>query len=199
MTTPPLARFQPFPPGAAWQHREARDGFEVVFFDMEPTKTRIRGHTAAVEQGIAWSVRYEVTLGPRGHVVAARTVTLTATGEHITSLEVSRAGRWRVNGSERHDLDGCMDVDLEASACTNVFPIRRLDLAPGEEAEAPAVYVRAANLGVERLEQSYRRVGDQQEQRRYQYRAPAFQVETVLQCDPSGLVLEYPGLATRVQ
>ena len=55
----------------------------------------------------------------------------------------------RGNGRAEPELDGCFDVDLEASACTNTLPIHRLaGLGIGEEAAAPAVYVRATDLAV---------------------------------------------------
>jgi uncharacterized protein len=38
-----------------------------------------------------------------------------------------------------------------------LFPARRLELAVGRHADAPAAYVRAEDLRVERLEQRYLR------------------------------------------
>jgi uncharacterized protein len=49
--------------------------------------------------------------------------------------------------------DGCRDVDLEASPCTNTIPIHRLGLEAGDSADAPAAYVRWLDLSVQRLEQ----------------------------------------------
>ena len=72
--------------------------------------------------------------------------------------ESDGAGHWRVNGVAVEELDGCLDIDLEASACTNTLPIHRLGLGVGQTADAPAVYVRAVDLAVERLEQRYARV-----------------------------------------
>jgi uncharacterized protein len=80
---------------------------------------------------------------------------------------------------------------------TNAFPVRRLQLAPGQEAEAPAVYVRALDLRVERLEQRYVRLDDAGSRARYGYRAPRFEFECELVYDEHGLVLDYPGIAVR--
>jgi uncharacterized protein len=198
LSYPAEGSLRALPPTAAWRHRDARDGFEAVFFVTGPPATRLLGHTVAVEHGLAWSVRYDIALDLRGRTTGARVWTLSADGERSVSVDVSTTGRWCVNGSARPDLDGCVDVDLESSACTNMIPIRRMGLGVGEEAEAPAVYVRAPNLHVERLEQSYRRVGDENLMRRYDYRAPAFNFASDLLYDQSGLVLEYPGIATRV-
>jgi hypothetical protein len=64
-------------------------------------------------------------------------------------------------------------------------------------AAAPAAYVRATGLAVERLEQTYARATDQDTRQRYDYTAPAFDFRCRLVYDQSGLVLDYPGIAVR--
>jgi hypothetical protein len=64
-------------------------------------------------------------------------------------------------------------------------------------AQAPATYVRARDLSIERLEQQYARTIDQDEHQRYDYPAPAFNFSCQLVYDEAGLVLEYPGIAVR--
>jgi uncharacterized protein len=54
--------------------------------------------------------------------------------------------------------------------------------------------VRAVDLTVERLEQTYVRLPDQG----YDYVAPVFDFACRLVYDESGLVLDYPGIAVRV-
>jgi uncharacterized protein len=107
------------------------------------------------------------------------------------------AGQWLVDGVPASHLDGCLDVDLESSALTNALPVRRLGLAPGACAAAPAAYVRAIGLPVERLEQTYLRAPDDAARQRYDYAAPAFGFACRLTYDESGLVLDYPGIAVR--
>ena len=89
-------------------------------------------------------------------------------------------------------------MDLESSSLTNAFPVHRLGLGVGAEADAPAAYVRALDLSVERLEQRYVRLEDDGSRReRYRYTAPAFGFECQLLYDEYGLVLDYPGIAVR--
>jgi hypothetical protein len=76
--------------------------------------------------------------------------------------------------------------------------VHRLNLAVDESAEAPAVYMRASDLGVERLEERYRRLGDEADHRCYDYGAPRFDFEARLVYDTAGLVLIYPDIASRV-
>jgi hypothetical protein len=77
---------------------------------------------------------------------------------------------------------------------TNAFPVHRLDLDLDREVSVPAAYVRAAGPVVDRLEQTYMRVGEHS----YAYAAPAFDFTCRLVYDEHGLVLDYPGIATRV-
>jgi hypothetical protein len=112
-------------------------------------------------------------------------------------VELERGAGWRVNGAAAPELDGCVDVDLEASAFTNALPVHRLGLAVGEEADAPAAYIRARDLSVAVLEQRYVRLPDDGDKARFHYAAPAFDFEAELVYDESGLVIDYPGIATR--
>jgi hypothetical protein len=70
-------------------------------------------------------------------------------------------------------------------------------LAVGGRAAAPAVYVRAGDASIERLEQEYLRTTDEGTHQRYDYSAPAFEFACRLVYDESGLVLSYPGIAVR--
>src|SRR3712207_7118826 len=105
---------------------------------------------------------------------SARVTGRSTTGARTRLLEGNGEGGWRIDGEPAPHLDGCLDVDLESSAMTNALPVHRLALPTGATAQAPAVYVRALDLSVERLEQQYTRAGDQDGHQRYEYTAPAF-------------------------
>jgi uncharacterized protein len=185
------------PSTAAWRHVGTRTGFEVLFLSRDTDGYHLEGYSAAVEEEEAWAVRYALTLDPnwatRSAVISGRS----ALGEHDLRLE-SEGGVWLVDGNPMPDLTGCLDVDLEASACTNAFPVHRLGLEVGQAADAPAVYVRARDLTVERLEQNYARLPNDGEHSRYDYIAPSFDFRSVLVYDEFGLVLDYPGIAVRI-
>ena len=191
--------FRPPPSTASWLHREARSGFEVAYFQAAESGWVIDGTTAAVEDGQTWVVTYSIELDAawvtrRAHI-GARTVA----GSRETRLESDGAGRWLINGAPAPDLNGCLDVDLESSAMTNTLPVHRLDLPIGAQAGAPAAYVRALDLTVERLEQTYLRIADQDAYHRYSYSAPAFGFTGCLVYDEDGLVIDYPGIALRAR
>jgi hypothetical protein len=151
-----------------------------------------------MEDDAAWSVRYVIEADSDWITRSARVTAETASGTGEVRLDADGPGVWRVDGRPAPHLDGCLDVDLEASAFTNAFPVHRLELGIGDRAEAPAAYVRALDARTQRLEQSYSRLPDAGGRFRYQYEAPAFAFTAALVYDEHGLVLEYPGLATRI-
>jgi hypothetical protein len=185
------------PATAAWRHRDARDGFEVCFFERDGDGVVARGTTAAVEEAHGFAVEYEIHLDAGWRTREATVRTRTAARAAETRLELGPGGRWRVDGAERADLDGIADVDLESSSMTNAFPIRRLGLAVGESAPAPAAWVRALDLAVEPLEQHYERLADEGDRLRFAYDSPEHGFAAELAYDRYGLSVDYPGIAVR--
>jgi hypothetical protein len=189
--------FSPLPVTAAWQHRDARLGFEMAWFQVTGRGYLISGSTTAAEDGQAWIVSYEIRLDQAWRTRSARIRGRSEVGVRRTRLDADGQGHWRVDGAVASHLDGCLDVDLESSAMTNTFPVHRLGLGAGDRAPAPAAYVRATDLSVERLEQEYVRAGDEGRHQRYDYAAPVFDFAARLVYDEAGLVLDYPGIALR--
>lgn len=173
---------------AAWQFVDAVDGFEVAY----PHATGLRGHTSAVEAGEAYAVRYEIVLDPRWRTREVNVHNDTERGPRSTTLRSDGEGSWTVDGRPAPHLDGLYDVDLEASSCTNTLPLHRLELPQGDVVTASAVYVKALDLQVRRLDQTYRRIDDH----RFDYTCEGG-FNAVLVYDRSGLVLDYPGVAKR--
>lgn len=176
------------PSFAAWRFVDAVDGFGVVY--LEPG--RIRGHTSAVEVGRAYAVAYEITLDDGWVTREVRVSSDTLDGPRSTVLCSDGRGTWTVDGATAPHLDGLVDVDLEASACTNTLPVHRLAMPVGEVVAASAVYVHASDLVVRRLDQTYRRLDDHH----FAYTSEGgFEAELVY--DDDLLVLDYPGIAVR--
>jgi uncharacterized protein len=189
--------FASLPATAAWHHQGARSGFEVTYFGARDDGCRIEGWATAIEDGATWAVEYVIEADAAWATRSAQIRGRSAAGFCSTLLEADGAGHWLVDDEPAPHLDGCLDVDLEASAMTNALPVRRMALPVAAAAAAPAAYVRAVGLAVERLEQTYARASDQETGQRYDYTAPAFDFRCRLIYDHSGLVLDYPGIAVR--
>jgi hypothetical protein len=178
-------------------HRGARSGFEVVYFGARSDGCRIEGWTTAIEDGATWAIEYAIEVDAAWATRSARIRGRSAGGFSSALLEADGAGHWLVDGKPARHLDGCLDVDLEASAMTNALPVRRMGLPAGARQAAPAAYVRAVGLAAERLEQTYARTAGEASCQRYDYVAPGFGFAARLIYDESSLVLDYPGIAAR--
>jgi hypothetical protein len=103
-------------------------------------------------------------------------------------LAVDRARSWRLNGTERPEVAGCVDLDFNFSPSTNLVPIRRLDLAIGRHAEVRAAWLRFPDFTLEPLAQLYRRI----DVAVYRYESAGGSFATELQVNAAGFVTRYP-------
>jgi hypothetical protein len=145
----------------------------------------LRGSLVGVLEGVPFSARYHVACNASWETRRAQVELLTPPEVHETVLEVDGGRRWTVDGRERPDLRGLVDVDVQLTPATNTLPIRRLALAVGEEAGVEAVWVRFPRLEVSRLPQRYRRTGE----RSYLYASRDFRAD--LEVDEHGVVRRY--------
>ena len=76
------------------------------------------------------------------------------------------------------------------------MPLKVFVICAGALGIRPAAYLRVGG-GVERLEQTYRPRAPSSEGQSFDYAAPQFEFACRLDYDRSGLVVEYPGIATR--
>ncbi len=125
--------------------------------------------------------------------------TTRAQGEQHVTLTRSEEGIWLVDHGQsaaRTNFGGALDVDLAFSPLFTPLPVRRLGLhrGPGRH-DLPVVFVALPSLEVCRVSQIYRTasLGDPA---RVSISSDSWEVE--LTVDTDGLVLEYPGLASRV-
>jgi hypothetical protein len=190
--------FVDLPSAATWRHIDARTGLEVAWFAPDRDGLTIKGTTSAVQDEASWTVDYYIRVDRAWTTSWARIRTRTAADEWTTDLTSTGHGRWNVDGRPAPHLEGCFDVDLEASAMTNALPIHRINPEVDQVVEAPAVYVRVASASVDRLEQRYTRRAGGDGRHLYDYEAPAFEFACQIAYDEHGLVLHYPGIATRM-
>jgi hypothetical protein len=112
-------------------------------------------------------------------------------GDETVSIEISvdDARRWRLNGMEVREVEGCVDIDLNFSPSTNMLPIRRLRLNVGDEVSATAAWLSFPDFKLEPLDQSYRRVSNSG----YRYESGGGFVAQ-LSVNEAGFVTGYPNL-----
>ena len=113
-------------------------------------------------------------------------------GNEVVELEVlvDSNRRWRLNGEDCAEVNGCIDLDLNFSPLTNLLPIRRLNLAVGQQASVTAAWLRFPSFHLEPLGQMYRRVGASS----YHYESAEGSFVAELEVDDVSFVTRYGDL-----
>jgi uncharacterized protein len=187
--------FTSLPQTGAWHLLGAYEGHEVVRFITSKKGIILEGTTVGVEEGVPWSIHYHIEVAPNWHVRRANITDYSGTE---LDVQTDGAGSWTIDGKRHPELNGCLDLDFEASAVTNTLPVHRLGLMVGKQGESAAVYIRTNGLAVERLDQTYRRLPDADGKLLFDYNSPRFGYHDTLQFAADGLVMHYPGIGERV-
>ena len=99
-------------------------------------------------------------------------------------------GRWLLNGRAVAGLDGCVDLDFGFTPATNLFQLRRVNLAVGEGADVPVAWLDVPDTTLSVLNQRYERRAEHE----YWYEAPQFEYSALLEIDETGFACRYPPL-----
>jgi hypothetical protein len=116
-------------------------------------------------------------------------------GERLVNLRFqrNRAGDWTLNAVPCPAVAGCVDLDLNFTPATNLLPLRRLNLTPGQSAEVRSAWLQWPAAVLTQLVQRYARRSVAE----YDYSADvpgASTFDAVLRVDPVGWVLGYADL-----
>ncbi len=175
---------------SAWEGCEA--GLEHV--DLSPADGGIHvsgvviGRDGEARFGLAYRLRLDSSW-------RTRDAHLRTTSGRALHLESNGQGAWTENGRSRPDLQGCIDIDIQATPITNTLPIRRLDLETGESMEIRLGYVSLPELIVTAASQRYTAL-EAGSLYRFESLEDGFTAD--LPVDQDGFVLEYPGLFRRL-
>jgi hypothetical protein len=111
-------------------------------------------------------------------------------GDALIEIEfdVRSDRRWLANEEDSPEVAGCIDLDLNFSPSTNLLPIRRLNLAIGQETEVRAAWLRFPSFKLEPLSQLYKRI----DETTYRYESGGGSFVTELTVNDVGFVIKYP-------
>lgn len=193
--------FANLPTFATFTHTEVREGFEAVCFRAPQAVVDgflLEGGTAAIEDDMPWSVQYRIQVDPAWNTTLVEATGISPKGHQSLRAE-RRDAHWIINGAERPDLDECVDIDFESSLVTNTLAVHRVDLDSEIPVQVPAAFVRADDLRVERMEQTYLCTERNRDRTVFDYTSTTFDFACQLVFDGAGLVTEYPGIGRRHQ
>src|SRR5215218_1916032 len=104
------------------------------------------GLVIGLEAGRPFRIGYEIRCDGGWRVQGVRVATPDSE-RPVFELLTDGEGHWKRRGGDPvPELDGCIDVDISATPFTNILPIRRLGLKPGESEELTVTYIRVPEL-----------------------------------------------------
>lgn len=175
---------------------------ESVRLMVSDGRLRAAGRVVAAESETkaAYSASFEFSVARSGDVGKGLLRTITADGERQISVGRTEDGVWLIDhgqGTARDEFEGAADVDVSGLVTFTALPIRRLGLhrKPATH-ELPVLYVSMPDLTVRLVHQTYRTISVSDTGAVINYTVPDFSAD--LTVDRDGLVIDYPGIATRV-
>ena len=168
-----------------------RPGHEVARVGPAERGWMLAGTAVFLHDGAPCHLDYDIRCNDRWETMSGKVVG--RLGEEAISIDVVvlPGGVWRSNEVEVPTVRGAVDLDLNFSPSTNLLPIRRLNLAVGEEAAVRAAWLRFPSFVFEPLEQTYKRI----DATTYRYASAGGRFTADLTVNDAGLVTFYPGLA----
>lgn len=142
------------------------------------------------DSGHACNIAYEILVDSTWRTLAARIAGYRGRKGVDMRIRRTATGDWRVGSKIQHAVATCIDIDLGFTPATNILAVRRLGLAIGEQAEAPAAWLALPNVDLRVLPQTYRRSSRFE----YEYEAPTVGYKGRLEVSRLGAVVRYPGL-----
>jgi hypothetical protein len=175
---------------SAWDGCEA--GLEQV--DIRPADGGLTISSVVIGQddGTKFGLHYRLKVDSSWRTRALHVQT---TSGQSLDLESSGQGTWTENGKSRPDLQGCIDIDIQATPLTNTLPIRRLEWQAGQAIEIRLCYVALPDLAVSPRDQHYTALKPGS---LYRFESLESGFLADLSVDEDGFIRDYPGLFRRL-
>lgn len=173
-------------PSILWRRLD-RPGHEAARLVSRGSRWHLTGTAVFAHDRQPCHLDYLIICGPDWRTLSGKVTGWAGDEDVEVEIAVDSQG-WRLNATEVPEVAGCLDLDLNFSPSTNLLPIRRLDLAVGQEAEVRAAWLRFPSFHLEPLEQVYRRTGATT----YRYESAGGRFVRDIEVNEAGLVTLYP-------
>ncbi|MGE4064119.1 MAG: putative glycolipid-binding domain-containing protein [Rhodospirillaceae bacterium] len=111
-------------------------------------------------------------------------------GDMHFAYQIQRTSPWTVNGERCPGVDDLVDIDFGFTPATNLIPMRRLALPPGQPVAMSVAWFDLGERCLTSLPQHYTRRSPST----IWYESPTANYEGMLELGESGFVASYPGL-----
>lgn len=171
--------------------RVDRPGHEAARLVFHAPFWQLTGTAVFAQDGMPCRLEYRVTCDSSWHTRHAELSGWLGPRRIVGVISADARRRWRLDGRECPQVEGCVDLDLSFSPATNLLPIRRLELRVGRTAPIRAAWLRFPECRLEPLDQQYHRV--ETDRYRYQSGTGADSFHAELRVTPAGFVADYSG------
>ena len=187
----PIVNSESIPDHAVLWRRLDQAGHESARLSYRDFSWHLNGTAVFAHQQQPCRLDYLVICNRKWQTVSGRVTGWI--GNRPINIEISAdpSRRWWLNGKETPEVEGCIDLDLNFSPSTNLLPIRRLELAVGNEAKVRTAWLRFPGFMLEPLDQLYRRT----DRATYRYESGGGTFVTELRVNEAGFVTLYPDLS----
>jgi hypothetical protein len=180
--------------GAAWRRIDVEHGLGYTSFFIEPDGSEAFGAEVIVDGAVSYTVNFTVAADSewRSRSLFAEVLS----GDKVRRVDLTGDGRgsWMVDGVHQPNLNGCLDVDIVSTPCTNTHAIRRLALEVGDSVDIKAAWVDVPSLEVTLSNQRYTRL----DVNRYEYRSLGSGRAYEVTVDQHDVVVDYQDFVERV-
>lgn len=169
----------------------------MEYCNIETTDTDIRidGTIVGFGEDEPLSVSYDI-ITDRTWQVAALEMAIEKGGEcSWISIQHDPDGKWTQSGHIRPEWEHCIDIDISLSPFTNTLPVNRLQLPQHQRRKLDVLYINVLKEEIKPVQQWYTRLAED----RYLYEGVVKDFKAELLVDEDGVVIDYPGLFTRIQ
>ncbi len=185
-----MRRMQQFKEASILWRRLDCPGHEAARLFSRGDWWNLQGSAVFSHGGLACRLDYHIVCDSRWHTRRANVAGWV--GDRLIEIELTVSGdqRWLLNEQDSPEVAACIDLDLNFSPSTNLLPIRRLNLAVGQECEVRAAWLRFPSFTLEPLVQLYRRI----DKTIYHYESNGGEFVTELSVNEADFVTRYPNL-----
>jgi uncharacterized protein len=172
------------------------EGIELLTLTAEADRIYIDSGVITVVHPAPFRLDYQIACDSQYRV---QNVTVALRDRRPLLLTSDGRGQW-FDSSRMPipELDGCIDVDISATPFTNTLPINRIAWQPGQSEIINIAYILIPDLTVHPDQQRYTCIDKTAQGAVFQFEQLSSGFTARLVVDADGLVVDYPGLFTRV-
>ena len=175
------------PASILWRKLDS-PGHESARLYLRDNSWHLQGTAVFSHDQLPSRLDYRIICDSRWHTRRALVDGWVGDREIRTHLTVTSEERWILNEEEYPAVAGCIDLDLNFSPSTNLLPIRRLELAVGQEVQVRAAWLCFPGFKLEPLVQVYRKI----DPTIYHYESNRGEFITELHVNEAGFITRYP-------